>query len=137
MKRCVIVGCLMLAGGFTACAVSYEPARVSHARPLTSGDFEQVADVLRSRYGGLVVSDRDSFRLQTGWSLFQRGSTPGARRATVYRDDDKQLRVLVEVRYTRLGYGGLPEVTPVAGDLRAEEELAGVLERALANQPEV
>ena len=44
-----------------------------------------------------------------------------------------ELRVVVEVRYTRLGYDGLPEVTPTAGDQRAEEHLAGVLERALAN----
>lgn len=133
MKRCQVMAWLVLGCGFGACAVGYEPARVSHSRPLTSGDFEQVAVVLRDRYGGLLVSDQESFRLQTEWSLFQRGATPGRRRATVYRGEDEQLRVLVEVRYTRLGYGGLPEVTPVAGDLRAEEELAGVLERALAN----
>ena len=133
MNRPVLAGSLVLLAVLAGCAMAYEPAQVEHADPLTRADFERVAGILRDRFGYLVVEDRESFRLQTEWVLFQRGGSPGRRRATVYQGEDAQLRVVVEVRYTRLGYDGLPEVTPTAGDQRAEEQLAGVLERALAN----
>ena len=114
--------------------MGYEPAQVSYSHPLSHTEFELIAGLLRERYGGLPVEDRVSFRLQTEWSPFQRGAEPGERRATIYRDSDRQLRVLVEVRYIRLGFGGLPVTTPSAGDLQAEEELAGALERVLGGK---
>jgi len=124
---------LVLASVLAGCAVAYEPAHVAHSQPLSRVDFERVAGALRDGFGRLLVEDQASFRLQTEWVLFQRGGSPGRRRATVFRDQDARLRVVVEVRYTRLGYDGLPEMTPSAGDQRAEERLAGILERALAN----
>ncbi len=132
MKRLPLA--VMMAVGFAGCAIRYEPARVLYPHPLTGAEFDLVAALLRQRYGGLPVEDRASFRLQTEWVPFQRGAEPGKRRATVYRDVDRQLRVLVEIRYIRIGFGGLPETTPSAGDIPAEEELAGALERALGSK---
>ena len=132
MKRLPLA--VMAAIGFLGCAMRYEPARVLYPHPLTGVEFDLVAALLRERYGGLPVEDRASFRLQTEWVPFQRGAEPGKRRATVYRDVDRQLRVLVEIRYIRIGFGGLPETTLSAGDIPAEEELAGALERALGSK---
>ena len=132
MKRLPLA--VMMAVGFAGCAMRYEPARVLYPHPLTGAEFDLVAALLRQRYGGLPVEDRASFRLQTEWVPFQRGAEPGKRRATVYRDVDRQLRVLVEIRYIRIGFGGLPETTPSAGDIPAEEDLAGALERALESK---
>lgn len=119
---------LLLAG----CAVSYQPTLVSHPTPLAGDAFERVVSVLHERYGGLPIADPESFRLQTEWVPFQRGNdAPGRRRATVYRDADGQLRVLVEVRFIRLGFDGLPMTTSSTGDAGEERELAGILEGIL------
>ncbi len=123
---------LLLFAVLGACHSPYEPALVKLAAPLDHTAFDTVADILRQRFQRLVLADRHGFKLQTRWAPFAHREVPGDRRATIYREDDGQLRVLIEVRYFGIGWDGMPDVTPTTGDARAEEELAGVLDRALA-----
>lgn len=126
-----IPGYSLLVLGLLGCAVSYNPEPVRHATPLPADAFQKVVEVVSLRFRRLIVVDPAEFRIQTDWIPFQRGDTPGEKRATVFRDESGRLQVLVEVRSFSLGQDALV-VSPTYGDRRSEEELAGAIEDILA-----
>ncbi|MCB9870462.1 MAG: hypothetical protein H6837_11440 [Planctomycetes bacterium] len=114
-----------------ACQSAYQPEPVAHPRPLAERAFDSVLEAVRATYPRVVLADRQRFRIQTAWHGWQRGDRPGHRRATVYRDADGGLRVVVEVRFVGLDLLGRPDTTPVQGDRELERELARTLAQVL------
>ncbi len=119
-----------LLAGLFGCAIPYNAEPVRHEMPLPADAFEKILPLVRLQYRRLTVVDPVEFRIQTDWVPFQRGDTPGEKRATVFRDQSGRLQVLVEVRSFSLGQDSLV-VSPIYGDRRSEEELAGSIEQIL------
>ena len=118
----------VLLGG---CAVAYEPEPVRHVVPLSADAFDAVLEAFRDRYPRVKEADQVAFRIQSEWLTFQHGDVPGYRRASVFRGDDGQLNVIVEMYFLDLGLDGASP-TGVVGDRREEQQFAAMLERVLA-----
>lgn len=115
-----------------ACAVTpYQPLPVEIPGGLPPDAYDRVRGLMLQRYGGLAVADPESFRLQTPWLPFQEGDHPGERRATVFRERQDALGVVVEVRFLRISTWGRPGWSSVRGDPQRERELADALETVL------
>ena len=128
-------GVAWLAAVVLAACVSpaYSPCPLDLGHALPADAFARCRDVLLRRYDALTESDAENFRLQTAWSPSQ--DPPGERRATVYLDTvvADSLSVVVELRYVRLPWFGLPGWTSPRGDAAAERELVEELRSALAD----
>lgn len=124
----------LVCAGLAACAApAYTPCPLDLDQPLPPDAFLRCREVLLRRYDALTESDAEAFRLQTAWSPSQ--DPPGERRASVYLDAAvaDSLAVVVELRYVRLPWFGLPGWTSPRGDAAAERELAEELRAALTD----
>lgn len=115
-----------------ACAVTpYQPLPVEVPGGLPPDAWDRVRGLLLQRYGGLALADEDGFRLQTPWVPMATGDQPAEQRATVFRQAEDRLAVVVEVRFLRFPTWGTPGWGPVQGDAQRERELADALAAVL------
>lgn len=117
-----------LALALAACAVArYEPLVVTPAAGLPADAFARCVEVLRGRYGRVVVADAAAFRLQTDWVPGPDAELAQQLRASVFREGEG-LGVVVEARYLRLGwFDRLPEWSAPRPDPALERDLAAAL----------
>lgn len=111
----------------------YEACPVPLTAPLPADAFDRCQQVLRQHGGGLVTADASPLRLQTGWAPVD--DPPGERRCTVFVDDAVDppgLAVVVELRWLRESWFGIPGWSEPRGDDAAERALAEALAKALA-----
>lgn len=127
-RRSLFVGLLLLAGCTTPGYSAY-PLDLEHKLPEDA--FERCRSVLLDQYGTLAHSDQRDFRLETAWQPI--AEPVGERRATVFRDPERQdsLAIVVELRRLTVPLVGVPHWTSVRGDDRAERELAELLRESL------
>ena len=114
---------------FGALAMGFVTA--THAPGAPPDAFERVRGILQQRYGALTVVEEDDFRLQTPWVPFPDGDQPGEERATVFREDEATLGVVVERRFLQLSAWGAPRWTSTRGDAERERALGDALAAAL------
>ncbi|MFN8826473.1 MAG: hypothetical protein ACK501_16005 [Planctomycetota bacterium] len=131
LVRAVLAAVAALAG---ACrSAPYAACPVPLTAPLPADAFERCQQVLLQQGGGLVTADASPLRLQTGWAAVD--DPPGERRCSVFVDDAVDppgLAVVVELRWLRESWFGIPGWSEPRGDDAAERALAEALAKALA-----
>lgn len=113
----------------------YSACPVPLTAPLPADAFERCQQVLLQQGGGLVTADASPLRLQTGWAAV--GDPPGERRCSVFVDDAVDppgLAVVVELRWLRESWFGVPGWSEPRGDDAAERALADALAKALRDE---
>ncbi|MFK7741159.1 MAG: hypothetical protein AB8H80_12645 [Planctomycetota bacterium] len=129
--RCL---CLWLAASLASACVAprYSPYPLDLSHELPEDAFARCRAVLLADFEVLEHVDEGHFRIQTGWQPTR--EPPGERRATIYRESDRQrsLAVVVEQRWLEVPLLGPPAWTPPRGDAQAERLLADRLRDALA-----
>lgn len=111
----------------------YSACPVPLTAPLPADAFERCQQVLLQQGGGLVTASASPLRLQTGWAAVD--DPPGERRCSVFVDDAVDppgLAVVVELRWLRESWFGVPGWSEPRGDDAAERALAEALAKALA-----
>lgn len=113
----------------------YAACPVPLTAPLPADAFDRCQQVMRQQGGGLVVADASPLRLQTGWAAVD--DPPGERRCSVFVDDTVDppgLAVVVELRWLRESWIGVPGWSEPRGDDAAERQLAAALAEALRGE---